>query len=137
MSQEDNLPETNTPPLPDGQDALLPEEHRRGRKFMIINEWGPYNFNYPLIWLRETNDNQYTFAIFGPEGNWKLTGGEGFIGSSQQTGAIPTSIILTKDKNFKGNAFAKLEFIGSEFKNQFGKTNERGRPYVFKFEEKL
>ena len=135
MIQEDTLPEINVAPLPDGKHALLPKEHRRGRKFIIVNEWGPYNFEYPLIWLREKNNNQYTFAIFGPEGNWKLTGGEGFIGSSQKTGATPTSLTLTKDKNFKGKVTVNLAFIGSEFKDQFGKTNERGKPYELQFKE--
>ena len=135
MIQEDTLPEINIAPLPDGQHALLSTTHLRGRKYMIINEWGPYNFNYPLIWLREKNDNQFTFAIFGPEGNWKLTDGKGFISSSSQTGTMPSTIVLKKDKNFKEKASVNLEFVGSEFHDQFGKINERGNPYVFHFKE--
>ena len=136
MIQEDTLPEINISPLPDGQHALLPTEHLRGRKYIIVNEWGPYNFEYPLIWLREKKEDQYTFAIFGPEGNWKLTGGKGFIKSSQQTGNTSTTLVLIKDKNFQESPSIKLEFIGSEFKDQFGKTNERGKPYAFNFTEK-
>lgn len=135
ISDSETLPATILSPLPFGKQTTLSPDHSRGRKYIIVNEWGPYDFNYPLIWLREKNDNQYTFAIFGPEGNWKLTSGEGFTSSSQQTGSMPTSLVLTKDKNFRGKASVNLDFIGSEFKDQFGKINERGKPYVFNFKE--
>jgi parallel beta-helix repeat protein len=55
-------------PLPDGIDASLPKDHPRGRRYMLVNEWGPYNFEYPAIWLRELKDGLFTFDIMGPQG---------------------------------------------------------------------
>ncbi len=59
-------------PVPDGIDAMLPESHPRGRSLILVNEWGPYNFAYPSVWLREIQaDSTYVFLLMGPQGNWK------------------------------------------------------------------
>ena len=97
-----------------------------------------YDFEYPTIWLREINDDKYTFAIFGPEGNWKIIDGIGFSQSSRQSGSIPATIVLTKAKNTNPNNLAlKLEFIGVEFRDQFGNLNARGKSTKFQFNNHL
>src|SRR5690606_4812549 len=40
-------------PLPDGMDASLPANYPRGRRYILINEWGPFDFQYPLLALRD------------------------------------------------------------------------------------
>ena len=65
------------PELPDGQNTFLHPNHLRGRQYILVNEWGPYDFKYPVIWLREIKDNKYTFLLLGPQGNWKSVGGKG------------------------------------------------------------
>jgi len=120
-------------PLPDGQKIDSLKYKYRGNQFILINEWGPYNFEYPAIWLREVNDEKYTFAIFGPEGNWKIVDGKGFVQTSRQSGSTPATIVATKDKDYKGKLELDLEFIGVEFINQFGKKNKRGKSFSFNF----
>ena len=36
-------------PLDDGIDAMIPQGARRGREFIIVDEWGPYDFLSPKI----------------------------------------------------------------------------------------
>jgi parallel beta-helix repeat protein len=131
---EINLPATTEslpPKLKDGIEAYLPDDHLRGRKYILVNEWGPYNFQYPAIWLRNIKAGNYTFAIFGPEGNWKVVGGEGFKSFSIKTGTMPATLVAEADSTVQ-NQVIKLEFIGESFTTQFGDKNEKGK--VFEFE---
>ncbi|MDQ3171295.1 MAG: right-handed parallel beta-helix repeat-containing protein [Acidobacteriota bacterium] len=38
-------------PLDEGIDAMIPDGARRGREHIIVDEWGPYDFLSPKIWL--------------------------------------------------------------------------------------
>ena len=114
----------------DGIDAFLPESYNQGRKYILVNEWGPYNFQYPAIWLRSKNEGNYTFALFGPEGNWKIVGGAGFKSISQKTGTMPATLVAQVDSTAHDQSI-ELEFIGEKFTTQFGDQNERGKAFEF------
>ncbi len=132
---EIELPDTSLESLPlrlaDGINALLPENHNRGRKYILVDEWGPYNFQYPAIWLRNIEAGNYTFAIFGPQGNWKVVGGNGFKSFSQNTGTMPATLVAQADSTAQKLSI-ELEFIGEGFITQFGDKQEKGK--VFEFE---
>ncbi|NND34716.1 MAG: hypothetical protein HKN76_19170, partial [Saprospiraceae bacterium] len=130
-AKEFNLPS----PLPDGYDVLRDSMEYAGRKSIIVNEWGPYNFKYPLIWLRDIVDGRCIFAIFGPEGNWKIKSAMGLENGSMKTGTLPTTLTATRANSENENIKIELEFIGSRFVDQFGQVNERGNPYYFSYSE--
>jgi len=117
--------------LPDGINAFLSENHNRGRKYILVDKWGPYNFRYPAIWLRTRVNGNYTFIIFGPHGNWKIVGGNGFSSLSLKTGTMPATLVAKVDSTAQHQAI-ELEFIGEAFTTQFGDYHERGK--VFEFE---
>lgn len=121
------------PPLENGQSTHTTSIPYQGKKYILNDEWGPYNFQYPAIWLREINDDKYTFGIFGPEGNWKIVNGNGFVQSSRQSGSMPATMVATKAKNSEEPLSLDLEFIGVEFIDQFGNRNPRGKTYKFGF----
>lgn len=122
------------PPFPNPQNTDSPLIPYNGKEYWFDSNWGFYNFEYPAIWLREINDNKYTFAIFGPEGNWKIVDGNGFVQTSRQSGSIPATIVATKNKTSNPrNLSLDLEFIGVEFTNQLGKLNRRGKTYNFQY----
>ena len=129
------LSEKLPPKLPDGIDALLPKNHIRGRKYILVNEWGPYNFQYPSIWLRSKENGKYTFALFGPEGNWKIVDGSGFNAFSLKTGTMPARLVAGIDSTAQDYAL-KLEFIGESFITQFGEQIEKGKAYEFEWASK-
>jgi parallel beta-helix repeat protein len=126
---------TKVAPLPDGQKVNSLKYKFRGDQYILRNKWGIYNFEYPAIWLREINDDKYTFAIFGPEGNWKIVNGNGFSQTSRQSGSMPATIVASKSKNEKSDLSLslQLEFIGVEFTDQFGNVNPRGKTLKFGF----
>ena len=131
-----NLPE----PLPDGMDTELESEYPRGRKYMLINEWGPYNFAYPDIFLRRIDqDNNapfdHTIALFGPTGNWKLLpGASGIVAFRPKSGTTPTTIELKQSADSSSISF-QLEYLGPDFVDQFGDTVSRGEAPLIHYQE--
>jgi hypothetical protein len=121
-------------PLPDGMDAMLPSDHPRGHKYMLVNEWGPYDFLRPSIWLRETGEETYTFLLLGPQGNWRVVGGSGFAGVTPKTGSFPTTMTarLTPDAD---SLSIQLEFVGEAVTTQFGENLPRGTTVRFAWKE--
>ena len=126
------LPTTESLPikLTDGINAFLPSNHNQGRKYILVDEWGPYNFQYPTIWLRTREEGNYTFIIFGPHGNWKVVGGTGFSSLSLKTGTMPATLVAKVDSTAQNHAI-ELEFIGEAFTTQFGEYHEKGKVFEF------
>lgn len=120
--------------LPDGMETALAEGQLQGRQYILMNEWGPYNFEYPSIWLRNIEGDKYTFLLLGPpEGNWQMVSGEGWAGFNQKTGNFPAMLIATKQAGAESLAL-DFEFIGQEFTDQFGHFNKKGKLWPFRFE---
>jgi parallel beta-helix repeat protein len=113
--------------LKDGIDPFLKEGVLQGRQYMIMGEFGPYNFKYPALWLRKIESNTYTFVVFGPFGNWKAVGGEGFKIMSQKTGSVPATLVLEAE-DFATNLSVELEFLGDAFTDEFGLEHRKGKP---------
>jgi len=120
------------PPMLDGIDAILPEDHPRGRQYILMNEWGPYNFQYPSIWLREINEKEYVFLLMGPKGNWKAVGGTGLDGLNPKTGTFPATFKIQRQQDIP-ELSVLFEFIGEGFIDQFGQAVAKGTVYPFSF----
>lgn len=119
-------------PLADGMDASLPEYQLKGRAYILVNEWGPYDFRYPICWLRNTEGDRFTFLLLGPVGNWKVVGGEGFEDINPKTGTFPATLTARPMPDAK-NLNLEFEFIGNEVTNQFGRSYTKGTVVPFSF----
>lgn len=119
-------------PLPDGINARLPADALQGTDFILMDEWGPYNFTYPSVWLRAAEGNRYTFLLLGPPGNWKLDGGEGWASINQKTGSFPATVVAEKEP---GAQVLRLDFtfLGPAFEDGFGRMVKKGAPHSFSF----
>lgn len=107
-------------PMADGIEALLPPDARRGRKFMLVNEWGPYNFEYPALWLSEKKNNTYTFELMGPEqGGWSVVSSQGLQQVSAVKGVFPATLTATKASGAEA-VNLKIRYKGPAFTDQFG-----------------
>ncbi len=122
--------------LPDGMETSLPAELLNVQKYALLNEWGPYNFQYPSIWLRKADRDQYTLLLMGPLGNWQLAGGEGFSSVNPKRGTFPATINAKALPGAKIRTI-KLEFIGEKVTDQFGRIHNRGEKQAFYFHHKL
>ena len=91
-----------------------------------MDEFGPYNFKYPALFLRRVDGNTYTFALFGPFGNWKAKGGKGFNLMSQKRGSLPASLVLEANEHAE-QLEVELEFIGEAFVDAFGIHQPKGK----------
>jgi parallel beta-helix repeat protein len=129
----DNLQVPNRPSrLAQAQDVHLPIGHPRGRRYILINEWGPYNFEYPTVWLRDIQEDEYIFLLLGPTGNWKAADGNGFLSIVPKTGTFPATVRARKMADSQDLSLI-FEFIGEAFIDQFGKEHRRGEAVNFPF----
>ncbi len=86
------------PPAPeriaDGIDALLPPGARRGREFIIVDEWGPYDWTSPKLWPSGRSDETpLKLRVLGPPQNWTLRKVRG-AKASARSGSIPGEITV-------------------------------------------
>ena len=92
----DTVPDVTPPPrFPDGIDAMIPSGSRRGRQYIIVDEWGPYDWQSPKLWpAGRSDETPLRLRVLGPEGTWRLDEVRG-AKPSATSGSIPGELILT------------------------------------------
>lgn len=122
----------------EGQETLLADSTLRGRKYIIVNEWGPYDFQYPLLVLRNKNyTNKSTmlqFDIYGPNGKWMIDSIAGCDLPDHSSGALSDSLVLTCHTE-SPNHYLRCSFVGDTVITQLGDTISAGIPSLFQFSE--
>lgn len=104
---------------------------RHGLAEMRITNWGPYNFEYPLIWLTNIDSSgRYHFEVLGNESaSWRLHSISGFTITDNLTGVFPAVFTAVPTNNAGGvmaNKSIVLEYTGPDYKNAFGVTEKTG-----------
>jgi len=108
-----------------------------GRKNIRMTEWGPYSFNYPVVWNSNPVDSSdwMEFDVLGPaKGKWAVSGVLGLDSVSAMSGSFPASI-RAKRKNSSVDAVnvqLTLEYNGPAFTDVFG-TAVSGKRSPFRF----
>ncbi|MFZ1305052.1 MAG: NosD domain-containing protein [Ferruginibacter sp.] len=104
-----------------------------GRSQMRITEWGPYDYRYPILFLKKIDSNQvYHFDVLGPKGKWKIKNSKDIQHITLNAGTFPAGITAQK----KGvDVQIELEYTGVAFTDQFGKKQPAGKPYTFSFRD--
>lgn len=107
-----------------------------GRKNILITEWGPYNFQYPIIWnTNPTDTSSMKFDVLGPKGKWKIVSVKGLENVSTMNGSTPASITAKKIKSGRTDVELVAEFTGASFTDQFGNKIPANKPYRFSFKK--
>ncbi|MGE3127535.1 MAG: right-handed parallel beta-helix repeat-containing protein [Fimbriimonadaceae bacterium] len=115
-------------PLEGGIDPFLPKGSLRGRQFIIVDEWGPYDFRRPLLWPARTGPlDTEDFDILGPAGTWRAVTVEG-CALSAQAGSVPGSLKITKRS---GTWRVVLEYTGETITDAWGRVTAAGTPVQF------
>jgi parallel beta-helix repeat protein len=136
MTQAISLKEPDS--LKDGMLAVLPAGSPHGRKFILIDEWGPYDFHRPLCVLDAIRDGAngkkiYAFRLLGPKGSWRLEQMRGFVNVSSAQGTLPAEITLERAPD------AEALELGFEFNatdavtDVFGRNLVSKKPFNFNF----
>ena len=83
--------------ISDGIDALLPPGARRGREFIIVDEWGPYDWTTPKLWpAGRSDETPLRLRVLGPPQKWTLRSVSG-AKASARSGSIPGEIRVTPE----------------------------------------
>ncbi|HMI78361.1 MAG TPA: right-handed parallel beta-helix repeat-containing protein, partial [Ferruginibacter sp.] len=106
---------------------------KKGRDQMRITEWGPYDYRYPILFLKKIDSNNvYYFDVLGPKGKWKLKNSKDVKNISSQEGIFPTEITAQKNGT---DVQIELEYTGEGFTDMFGKKQAANKTYDFSFRD--
>ncbi len=135
-------------PLPGGQDAFLKPGTLRGWRYIIVDEWGPYDFKAPILWPRgaqkqsveeagripgTARETVYKFSILGPKGKWRVKQLKGLAWHSADEGDVPGSISVKLPPGKASDLLIELEYTGKQVVSPWGRRLAAHEPYVFSY----
>ena len=104
----------------------------RGRQYILVDEWGPYDFRSPKLWPREKlPEGRQRFEILGPPGNWTLRSQRGAASLSAESGAVPGELVVALAPGKVVDLDLQLDYVGSAVVSPFGKKFAAGDVYPF------
>lgn len=108
-----------------------------GRKNIMITEWGPYDFRYPIIWNTNPTDTSATmhFDVFGPKGKWKIISTKGVQVDPLAIDSFPASFTAKKLPSERTDIEVLAEYTGAGFTDAFGNKILANEPYRFSFRQ--
>lgn len=131
-------------PIPGGRNPMLKHGALRGRKYILVDEWGPYDFKYPLLWPRSTaivgrtassgkSVLEQRFEVLGPKGKWRVSQTRGVDSVSAYSGDVPGTFVARVQGGQAVDALIELEYTGAETTDYRGVTTPAGRPVKFRY----
>ncbi len=121
-------------PLAGGINPFLPKGTLRGRRYILIDEWGPYDFKQPILWAREaerdpkTGDSIRNFEVLGPKGTWKLVNKPVGVVLSAKSGKVPGKFQVRLPATKTVDLNLQLVYIGGETTDYRGIVTKAGTP---------
>ncbi|MCC7244429.1 MAG: right-handed parallel beta-helix repeat-containing protein [Saprospiraceae bacterium] len=129
------LRELNEPDsLADGMLAALPPKFPRGRQFIIMGEWGPFDFRRPEAILDTLAGRQYSLVLLGPSGDWQIKSMKGVKNISVRKGIVPATINFEREPN---SPEVRIDFTYSSpqaITTVHGEKIPAGQSYSFHFQ---
>jgi hypothetical protein len=132
-------------PLEGGQWPFLPEGALRGWKYMLIDEWGPYDFKRPILWPRGQDTTPGAagapdttvrhFEILGPQGSWKVADLKGVQSISAQSGQVPGTVDVVLPAGKASDVKIELDYTGQATTDYRGIVTPAGKAVRFSFEK--
>ena len=105
---------------------------KKGRDQIRITEWGPYDYRYPILFLKKIDSNNvYYFDVLGPKGTWVLRNSNDLRHITSMEGTFPAEISAQKTGN---DVQLQLEYSGESFTGRFGNMQPAGN-YIFSFRD--
>ena len=108
-----------------------------GRKNILITEWGPYDFQFPLIWNTNPTDTSgnMEFDILGPKGRWKFISLKGVEINKMIVDTFPNQFSAKEIPADRTDIEIVAEYSGPAFIDQFGNRIPANTPYRFAFKK--
>jgi hypothetical protein len=135
-------------PLNGGVHPFLPRSALRGRRYILIDEWGPYDFKRPILWPRgEDAGGSQVYEVLGPKGTArpiKLQGvtvegvsedGVGWTVGRGQLARMPVPgyVRLRTTPGRAGDVRVEFEYSGEATTDVRGIVTPAGKPVRFGF----
>jgi parallel beta-helix repeat protein len=136
--------------LEGGMDPFIRSGQLRGRRYILVDHWGPYDFKSPLLWPRgvvaaassvsvdatgkQTGPNATTvrrFEILGPAGRWRLVKLAGVDHISSRQGSVPGYVDITLPAGKAGLTEIELEYVGGPTTDYRGIVTPARTPVKF------
>ena len=119
-------------PLKEGRDVLSADDIRRGRDAIIVDEWGPYDWQSPKLWpARRSDTTPLALRVLGPAGRWRVVGREGIARLSASQGAVGDTLVVIPTVGRENDFRVELEYRGAATASRFGDSVPAGRPVPF------
>jgi hypothetical protein len=135
------------PSVPDDYADLVPEltgvpreipkptVPRRHRSAIIVDEWGPYDYQYPRLWpVDSTRAVPLRLAVHGPPGSWTLVGRAGVQEISASSGRVGDTIRVTPRADSAGLWEVVMEYRGAATTTARGERKGPGEAVRFAWE---
>ena len=135
MYQLSNDYQPDLPDIKNPNDPFKGSGKLAGRKNIMISEWGPYDFRYPMMWHTNPNDTSGTmsFDVLGPTGEWKIKSSKGVKNISVRKGVIPAIFTAEREAGTGTDIQIVAEYRGKKFTDQWGRSVSAGKPFRFRF----
>jgi parallel beta-helix repeat protein len=119
--------------FPGGKTPFLKPGTLRGWRYILVDEWGPYDFKSPKLWPRgKTETGALLFEILGPKGKWQATtfrGGK----LNKSEGDVPGFVEVTLNPGEATDLYLDFTYTGEEITTPFGEKIAKGKPSRFSY----
>ena len=103
-------------PLPGGLDPSAAPLARRDRSAIVVTEWGPYDWTYPMLWPADSSHAvPLRLRVLGPQGRWRVVSRRGVARVSSDSGWVGASgsdtVVVTPAAGYAGDWALTLEHV--------------------------
>ena len=107
---------------------------RRDRSAMIVDEWGPYDWQSPKLWpVDSSRAVPLRLAVLGPPGTWRVVTRRGVAALSRTSGSVGDTISVTPAPDSVGDWDVTLEYRGGATMSPRGVKRGAGAAYRFSY----
>jgi hypothetical protein len=124
------------PRLAGGMHAMIPAGAPRGRKTIIVDEWGPYDWKSPKLWpVGRSDAAPQRLRVLGPAGSWRLVSLAGVVSVSAESGKVGDTLTVVPTAGRENDWRVELEYTGPRaFTTPFGESIAANTPWRFGWE---
>lgn len=110
-------------------------EARRPRSAIVVDEWGPYDWQSPKLWpVDSTHSVPLRLAVLGPPGAWRLVERRGLADVSALEGRTGDTLVVRPRPDSLGDWRVTLEYRGAATVSPRGTAVAAGEPVRFSYE---
>lgn len=107
---------------------------RRERSAIVVDEWGPFDWQSPKLWPVDTMRDAAKLRTLGPAGRWRVTATEGVAIMAPRSGRIGDTVTVIPAPGHEGAWRVAMEYVGAATVSPRGARIAGGRPVAFAFE---